>query len=174
MSKQFVTRFRFYWDDADHALERWLEEMAHQGLHLQSVGWLRCVFTFRRGAPAEMAYRIDFQVKRVAPDYVQLFVDAGWEHVDQSLGWQVWRAPLQAGRAPEIFTDVESSLRKYQRLLWLFVAVSVLFIVLLPFKSRPFWESPREIALTLALAGFNVYAMARLALRIRRLRKREP
>ena len=174
MSEQFVTKFRFFWDDADHAIERWFEDMARQGLHLYRVSWLRCKFTFRRGAPAEMSYRLDFQVKRTSPDYLQLFADAGWEHVDSELGWQYWRAPAQGGRIPEIFTDTESRIRKYQRLLWLFVLAWLPFIVLLPFKGGKLWTTPMEIVLTLALLGITLYAMVRLVLRIRRLRNPVP
>ena len=175
MSGQLVTKFRFFWDDADHALERWLEDMARQGLHLQSVGLVRCKFVFRRGEPAEMTYRLDFQVSRASPDYVQLFVDAGWEHVDQVLGWQFWRTPTRAERIPEIFTDVESRIRKYQRLLWLF-AFAWTPVVIMPFfkKGMDLWATPKDIVLTLAMLGFTVYAMARLVLRIRRLRKPAP
>ena len=170
MSARLVTKFRFFWDDADHALERWLQEMARQGLHLQKVGFMRCRFVFRRGAPAEMSYRLDFRVNRASPDYLQLFADAGWEHVDQVLGWQFWRAPAHAGRSLEIFTDVESRITKYQRLLWLFAFVWVLGIVLLFRRGDRVWDTPMNMALTLFLVALNVYPVARLLLRIRRLR----
>lgn len=175
MSDQFVTRFKFFWDDADHALEDWLQQMARQGLHLHKVGLLRCWFVFRRGAPAEMIYRLDFQARRTKPDYFQLFADAGWEHVDQVLGWQFWRAPVRAVRTPEIFTDVESRIRKYQRLIWLFAFAWLPFFIALPFVDvSKFWASPKDIALSLAVAGVTVYAVLRLVLRIRRLRNPTP
>lgn len=174
MSEQFVTKFRFFWDDADHAIESWLEDMARQGLHLHSVGWLRCKFTFRRGEPAEMAYRLDFRMSRTSPDYLQLFADAGWEHVDQELGWQYWRAPVQAGRTPEIFTDTESRIRKYQLLLWLFAIAWLPFLVMLPVRGGHLWETPRSMILMLAMFGVTVYAVVRLVLRIRKLRNPVP
>lgn len=174
MSDQFVTRFKFVWDDADHTLEAWLQEMARQGLHLHKVLCMRTVFVFRRGAPAEMAYRLDFQTKRIAPDHVQLFADAGWEHVDQSLGWQFWRAPVRAGQAPEIFTDAESLVRKYQRLLWLFALVWLVFLVTLYLKPNVDLQSPKDIAKFLAVVFFLVYPVLRLVLRIRRLRNPVP
>ena len=171
MSDQFVIRFKFFWDDADHMLESWLQDMARQGLHLHKVGVLRCWFVFRRGAPAEMSYRLDFQARRTKADYFQLFADAGWEHVDQVLGWQFWRAPARAGRTPEIFTDVESRIRKYQRLIWLFALAWLPLFIMLPFGDvNRFWATPRDIALMLALVGVSGYAVLRLVLRIRRLR----
>ena len=175
MSGPLVTKFKFVWDDADHALEDWLQQMARQGLHLHSVGMMRSKFVFRRGAPAETTYRLDFRVGRASPDDLQLFADAGWEHVDQLFGWQFWRAPTRAGRTPEIFTDTASRIRKYQVLLWLFALSWAPLFVKLFFKGgKGIWDRPSAIAVTLALAGFTVYAMARLVVRIRKLRKPEP
>jgi len=170
MSAQLVTKYRFFWDDADHAIEHWLEDMARQGLHLHRVSWLRCKFTFRRGEPAEMTYRLDFQTRRTSPDYLQLFADAGWEHVDRELGWQYWRTPTRAGRTPEIFTDTASRIRKYQRLLWLFALAWLPTLVLLSIKGWEHLATPRVAVMTLILVGITVYAMVRLVLRIRSLR----
>jgi Protein of unknown function (DUF2812) len=173
MSDQFVTKFKFFWDDADHALESWLQDMARQGLHLHKVSVLRCWFVFRRGAPAEMSYRLDFQARRTKADYYQLFADAGWEHVDQVLGWHFWRVPVRAGRVPEIFTDVESRIRKYQRLIWLFALAWLPFFVMLPFR-HPGEATPRSIGMLLGIAVVTLYAVLRLVLRIRRLRNPTP
>lgn len=174
MSGQFVSKFKFVWDDADHALERWLEEMARQGLHLHKVDCLRSRFVFQRGEPAEMAYRLDFQVRRISQDHIQLFVDAGWEHVDHSFGWQFWRAPVRAGRTPEIFTDTASRIRKYQRLLWLFAATFLLYAFRLFDKGAAAWDTPTDIVLNLFVAVFILYAAGRLLLRIHRLRNPQP
>ena len=175
MSSQFVTKFKFFWDDADHALEDWLQDMARQGLHLEKVGFLHYHFVFRRGEPAEMTYRLDYRATRLAPDYLQLFIDAGWEHVDQSFGWQFWRAPSLAGRTREIFTDVESRIKKYQRLLWLFALAWSPVVLLLPFeRGQARWDTPMEVGVTLAMLGVTAYLVARLVRRIRRLRNPEP
>ncbi|MFC5461394.1 DUF2812 domain-containing protein [Massilia niabensis] len=175
MSAQLVTKFKFFWDDADHAIERWLEDMARQGLHLHKMGLLHYHFVFRRGEPAEMTYRIDFRMMRPSPDYLQLFSDAGWEHAGQSLGWQIWRAPSYAGRTPEIFTDVESRIKKYQRLLWLFALAWSPALVLLPFeRGQAMWDTPQDIGRMLAGLGFTAYVVTRLVRRIRKLRNPVP
>ncbi len=46
--------------------------------------------------------------------------------------WQYWRKPIVAGDTPEIFTDNDSKIKKYQRLL-LFMAF---MLVLLMFLGR--------------------------------------
>lgn len=172
MSGKKVIKFRWFWDDADHAIETWLHEMALQGLHLKRIRCIRMVFVFERGAPADVTYRVDFLLTRADPHYLQLFQDAGWEHVDQLLGWQYWRAPTRPGRATEIFSDVPSQIKKYQRLLWLFAAAWLPMLLLLPINSRvhslTFWGAHA------VLAGVTIYAVVRLVLRIRRLREQAP
>ena len=174
MSEQLVRKLKLFWDDADHAIESWLEDMARQGLHLRRVGCLRSLFVFQRGAPQEVTYRTDFLLGRKDPHYVQLFIDAGWEHVDESLGWQYWRAPTREGRTPEIFTDVESQIKKYQRLLLLFALAALPLLLVLPSKRFMLHGTPVSNTLLLVTVATSAYAVIRLLLRIRRLRNREP
>jgi hypothetical protein len=174
MSAQLVRKFKWFWDDADHAMERWLQDMARQGLHLKRVTCIRTVFVFERGEPQDVAYRVDFLVMRKDPEYVQLFEDAGWEHVDESLGWQYWRAPMVAGRAPEIFTDVESQITKYKRLLYLFAVCSLPMLLIVPDRRFLRGEKPVSLVIVLITAAVTVYAVVRLLKRIRRLREPMP
>lgn len=175
MSGQKVIKFKWFWDDADHVIESWLRDMARQGLHLKRVSCLRTVFVFERGEPADVTYRVDFLLVRADPHYLQLFADAGWEHVDQLLGWQYWRAPTRTGRATEIFTDVASMIKKYQRLLWLFLISWLPMALITPFKlGRGFDQSPAMLWALAGVAGVTLYAVARLLLRIRALRAQAP
>jgi hypothetical protein len=175
MSGQTVIQFKWFWDDADHAIESWLQEMARQGLHLKRVSCLRTVFVFRRGEPAAVTYRLDFLIGRADPHYLQLFADAGWEHVDQLLGWQYWRAPTRAGVAMQIFTDVPSMIKKYQQLLWLFLIAWLAIALIHLFNHDPgFDRTPAKYWVLAGLAGATVYAVVRLLLRIRKLRAQAP
>ncbi|QNA90004.1 DUF2812 domain-containing protein [Massilia sp. Dwa41.01b] len=173
MKDQLVSKFKYFWDDDDYLIERWLEDMARQGLHLQGVDSLRTRFVFQRGEPMEMTYRLDFQMNTVSPDYLQLFADAGWERVDTSFGWQFWRAPAQAGRTREIFTDTESRIAKYQRLLGLFGICYGLYFITMVNKGARAWDTLFEIALNLVMMAVGVYATVRLVVRIRKLRNPE-
>lgn len=169
--RQLVRKIRWFWDDADHAIERWLEDMARQGLHLRSVGWLRTIFTFERGEPAEVRYRIDFRLARTDAHYLQLFQDAGWERVDELLGWQFWRAPAGSMLAPEIFTDVESMSRKYKQLIWLFVVPEVLYLPFVFMQVREKWDkAPGAVVFIAGAYALSIYCVARLVMRLRSLR----
>jgi hypothetical protein len=133
------------------------------------------VFVFERGEPADVTYRVDFLLMRADPAYLQLFADAGWEHVDQLLGWQYWRAPTRAGRATEIFTDVPSMIKKYQRLLWLFLISWLPMAVVVPLNlGRGYYTTPTHVGFLSLLAGVTIYAVVRLMIRIRRLREQGP
>lgn len=165
---KLVWKFRWFWDDADHVIERWLEQMAREGLHLKRVSALRTVFIFERGAPAEVNYRIDFRLTRTDAHYLQLFQDAGWQRADELLGWQFWRAPAGSVRSTEIFTDIESMGRRYKQLIWLFMVPLVLQLPLtvsLMREGRPGqWVA---VVLTHALV---LYCIARLVKRLRSLK----
>jgi hypothetical protein len=173
MSGQLVWKFKWFWDDADHVIERWLQDMASQGLHLQRISCLRILFVFKRGEPADVTYRIDLLLTRKNSDYDQLFIDAGWEHVDQLLGWQYWRTPTREGRTPEIFTDVESQIKKYRRLVWMFAFAWMPAALILPFKRSLSVSDVASDPILLVLAGFTLYSVMRLVRRIRQLREQD-
>ncbi|WP_374584217.1 DUF2812 domain-containing protein [Pseudoduganella sp.] len=165
---KLVWKFKWFWDDADHTCERWLEQQARAGLHLKRVHALRMLFVFERGEPAEVTYRIDFRLTRTDAHYLQLFEDAGWQRVDEQLGWQFWRAPAGMARTTEIFTDAESMGRKYKYLIVLFV---VPLLLQLPYTVKHLASGrPGLIAMVVGLHALCFYCVARLVKRLRSLR----
>jgi hypothetical protein len=128
MNKPLIKKAKWFWYWQDDKEETWLGEMARQGLHLQKMNTFGR-YSFLQGKPKDVAYRLDFvKNSRKTPDYFQLFQDAGWESVGEMNGWQYWRKDIQDGKVPEIFTDTESKVRKYQRML-VFSTISIpLFI----------------------------------------------
>jgi hypothetical protein len=114
MSASVVRKYKlwFVWQDEEH--QQWLERMAREGLHLRATNAIG-MHTFVRGAPADMVYRWD--VQKGTPHYLQLFRDAGWEHVASTMGWHCWRKARQAGATPEIFTDTAGKLARNGRIL---------------------------------------------------------
>lgn len=132
MNTSTITKFKFFWPDQDLEQEQWLREMARQGLHLKSVNILSR-WTFVQGAPADVTYRVDFNAQRDGSDFHQLFRDAGWEYAAACTGWQYWRRATVQGQAPEIFTDSDSKMGKFRRLLLL---LSVGLLAQLPLLAR--------------------------------------
>ena len=125
MTTQIKTKWFWLWQDEKE--EEWLRSMAQQGLHLKEIRLLNR-YVFEEGTPQDIVYRLDFLTNnKDYPGYLQLFRDAGWEHVAVNGSWQYFRKPAAQGAAPEIFTDNASKIQKYQRLVAILVVFSVIF-----------------------------------------------
>lgn len=171
-----ITRFKFFWAHQDEEQEHWLRGMARQGLHLVDVNPF-CFWTFRRGAPRDLVYRIDFGNGPGDDGFFQLMQDAGWTLAATTTGWQYWSTPVVNGRAPEIFTDSASKVKKFQRLLAVLLCSALpAFIMLITTDkgSLPLKLSMPTLVIlgTVYFAYFLVlsYTVMRLLLRIRAVR----
>ncbi|MBG0771317.1 MAG: DUF2812 domain-containing protein, partial [Anaerolineaceae bacterium] len=128
--KRVINKWFWAWEDDKE--EQWLTEMSEQGWHLAEVGFLGR-YTFLRGEPVKEIYRMDFLTDwKNRSSYLQLFSDAGWEHVSDFGGWQYFRKPAADETAQEIFTDVGSKVTKYQRVFWFLLVIILVYI--LPFN----------------------------------------
>ena len=179
-----VRKLFFIWQDEDE--ERWLEEMARNGLHLASVSSFGR-YTFQQGKPREFVYRLDYQekMKQEMQDYYQLFRDAGWEFVGERSFFKYFRKPRRAGEVNEIFTDNRSKIAKYKRILLFFlislIGICPAFILTLtqlnnnfcfpPFLS--FFRYGIQVVMLLSI-GLWFYGFIKLYLRIRELQKEAP
>jgi len=130
MERKIVRKFNWFWAWNDDREEAWLEEMSRQGLHLSSLG-LPGFYYFESGEPGDYAYRLDFNTThKDRANYLALFQDAGWEHLGNLGGWEYFRKQRKPGEVMEIFTDNESKIKKYTRLMvYLVIFFPVLFIL---------------------------------------------
>ncbi len=121
MKAETIKRARWFWPWQDAKEEAWLESMAQGGWLLKSVG-LPCVYMFERSEPTAYTYRLDYMPADKAQwdEYRQIFDDAGWEYIGEMPNWRYWRKQVAVGETAEIFTDTESKIRKYRRMLWSF------------------------------------------------------
>ena len=176
---QLVQKHRWFWAWDDEKEEAWLREMAKSGLHLvkpSPFGY----YSFVTREPHDIAYRLDFQLSSKNKDrdsYFQMFKDADWEHVGEMSGWQYFRKEVKDGEVPEIFTDNESKIVKYQRLLGYLVIFMPIWVVILlnGAISRLSWygETFEFIVkmLMLALICFFSYAVINIVKRISQLKR---
>lgn len=174
MTNESKRVFKWYWAWADEREEAWLTDMAQQGWHLTEPGVIG-VYTFERGAPANIVYRLDFKTAgKDMDDYLQLFNDAGWEHVGTMGSWQYFRTEAQEGTAPEIYTDNASKIQKYQRLLLfltIFLPIYIMMLTNIGDGSSPLMQAVSFVSGLIMV--LYAYAMVRLFLRIQVLRKRQ-
>jgi hypothetical protein len=177
MGRTTATKFRWFWAWQDEAEETWLERMSQQGYHLSSVV-LPGFYTFSMAEQRNYVYRLDYQTfrKKDKQEYLQLFNDAGWEHIGEMSAWQYFRKEAKPDETAEIFTDVESKIAKYKRVL-AFLGFFYLILITLVFTQRivsdnsyPWWGNIPQIIIVLVLMLFT-YAIIRLSIRIRQLRK---
>lgn len=183
MNEKLTTKSKWFWGWNDDKEEAWLTEMAKQGLHLVSPE-LFGKYTFAEGEPQDVVYRLDFVPSNKKDEsYFQLFRDAGWEYVREQSGWQYWRKEVKPGETPEIFTDAESKIQKYRRLLG-FLVIPFFPLVMGLFNMRNYLLLQNEIAhwlewvflgieiLTAAMFFLYIFVFIRIGLRIRQLKRK--
>lgn len=173
MQKKRMRKFKWFWAWQDEAEEEWLREMSNNGWHLARIGF-PTVYTFEAGEPRDFVYRLDYRsyYKMDKGDYLQLFSDAGWEKVEEMAGWQYFRQAARSGDELEIYTDSESKIGKYTRLLAFLgiLMLPLLFAIINLSKATYSWISVIRV-FNFLLFVLYVYAMIRLLLRIRELKR---
>ena len=177
MKDQSIQKFKWFWAWQDEKEEAWLAEMAREGLHLEDVT-LPALYHFRKGTPAEYVYRLDFQTlkSKDRASYLQLFADAGWEHIGDMGGWVYFRHRVDGTEIPEIYSDLESKLGKYQRVMLYLVVFLPIVSILLPINSQIDYFGPVvlgaiELFSFLLILIFS-YSLVMLFRRINQLKKR--
>lgn len=185
METTTITKTRWFWPWQDEKEEAWLESMSQEGWHLKSVQ-LPCVYTFGIGQPCHHSYRLDYLPtdKSKWAEYMQIFRDAGWEYIGEMSNWRYWRKLNTTGETPEIFTDAESKIRKYRRML-LYMGFFLMLLVFLGstfYTNRPWVETGHltfissiyllAMILYAVIIPIYVVVLIKLLLRIRQLKRK--
>ena len=171
-----ISKFKWFWAWQDEKEEAWLHEMSMKGMHFQSAGFPG-FYNFEVNGPRDYYYRMDFIIDRKDyQNYLQLFKDAGWEHLGEVGGWQYFRAEAEGTAIPEIYTDRDSKAQKYARLLGILIIFLPIFVIM---STRPVESTSRFTELYLAakfcmslLLIFYAWAMVMIFRRIQVLKKR--
>lgn len=172
-----VFKFWFAWDSDN--IEQYLEEMSMRGWHVAHIDGMLVNFMFERGEPKRVRYCMDYQQEDKA-EYKQLFVDDGWTLLQKSMGWYVWSKEY-AGERPSIYTDADSLILRNRRII-------LTMVVLLITQAPMLWLNASNLShvaltspgallpLVILLAvvySLLIYCVVRLALSIRKLKKRK-
>jgi hypothetical protein len=167
--------FRWFWAWQDHREEAWLGDMSRDGWHLEAFS-LPGVYHFRKGSPKRYVYRLDFQTSPMQDReaYLQLFRDAGWEHLGNMAAWEYFRKEALPGEEPEIFTDPESKIAKYRRIIgYLYIFLFVLLTINITTGSSLSETGHLSLVPRCILGGtliLYLFAILQIASRIRQLR----
>lgn len=169
-----MKQFRWFWAWDDEKEEIWLREMAQKGWHFKSVT-LPGNYTFEHGQPRDDVYRLDHFVdnKNSKADYLQLFLDAGWDYMGEMNGWQYFRKTALNGEIPDIFSDNESKAKKYQRIMLYLIIFLPIYLNFIFLSSRTEYEGIWVLAFVMSIfMVLYAYALLRLIMRISQLRKK--
>ena len=166
---------RWFWAWQDEQEENWLAEMSARGFHLVKPGVFGR-YEFQKGEPSQFVYRMDFLANsQQKKDYLQLFEDAGWEHLGEFGGWQYFRKPAGDDSAPEIFTDVRSKIQKYHRVLIFLAIVTPFYVAPLNYVNilavNAQWLMWSLFAIWTILLVLYVFSVIKILLRIDQLKK---
>ncbi|HUV26132.1 MAG TPA: DUF2812 domain-containing protein [Anaerolineales bacterium] len=173
MDKTTLRKFKWFWAWQDEAEENWLRKMANEGWHLSGIGF-PTIYDFKLGEPKDTVYRLDYRSywKMDKEDYLQLFRDSGWECVDEMAGWHYFRQLARPGEELEIYTDAESKIGKYQRLLaFLGILMLPLVFAVINLSKAPYGFVPIIQVFNALIFVLYVYAIIRILLRIRQLKR---
>lgn len=114
--------------------EAWLNQMAAQG-HLLSKADFR--YTFTPIQPGSATVRLDYRPSMSRSDfhdYLKLFEDAGWQHLDGSKGGgPQYFASFSADANADIFSDAASKAQRYRRSITSRSAILIPFLVIVYF-----------------------------------------
>lgn len=164
--EDLITKHKLFWAWEDDKEEEWLMEQSQQGLHLEEVSFI--TYRFNQGPPQDYAYRLDYlDSSKPTREYLQIFADAGWEHLGTLFGWQYFRKLVAPGETAEIYTDPESKIQKYRR-------VQTLLLTTMPVYLIAFMTFDEDFGFWLAiviflLMGFYAYALTKIENRIKKL-----
>ncbi|WP_188694314.1 DUF2812 domain-containing protein [Pullulanibacillus camelliae] len=154
----------------------WLMEMARRGWHLR--GYHSFVYSFVQGEPEEVVYKLDYRkaLKKVEhEEYVALFEDSGWTHVDDYMGWHYFKSAATAKVLPEIYSDSDSLLQKYKQLLTTLIScalplLAIYFLIVL--QNDYVFMLVLKILYPMIL-GVLLICILKTSLKLQRIKKRE-
>lgn len=154
---------------------KWLGEMSSQGWHLIHYAPFR--YLFEKGDPKNYIYKFDFRWRIEDWDhYLSLYEEAGWEYILTFAAWRYFRCDPDNVRVPEIFTDLESRVDKYTKLMrFLGLVFIYLIVVSITIVFNPHNDHSYGLGLKWLygiLLGIYTYILAGLYLRIREIKSK--
>lgn len=123
-----MTKFKLYFDKDEET--KWLNEKADEGWAL--TGFFAGFYAFEKCEKGKWRYQIDFGEKfgRATEDYRDFMAEAGIEIV-QCWGYWIFLRKLASEGKFQLYTDVESSIEHYTKILTMFKVVTILEIICL-------------------------------------------
>jgi len=140
-------------------------------LHLESISPFR-IYHFQQGEPGNFVYRLDFHIlkSKDKDSNLQLFEDAGWENIGDLSSWVYFRRPVNGTQIPEIYSDQESKIDKYRRMIVYLTIFLPIMVITIPniYRVDYFGPAASTILETLGILLLLLFAYVMVML-IRRI-----
>jgi hypothetical protein len=174
--RKTICKWFFAWNfDKEEA---WLNEMAATGLALVAVSGI--CYTFEQSEPGEYGIRIELlnnlPSHPESEQYIRFLEGTGAEHIGSTLRWVYFRKKKVNGTF-DLFSDYDCRIRHLNRVLWLLVPVSLIFIsgsINFTFRFLDGMHDPAIAVITLFEILFLIlilYGIIRLLILKHRLKK---
>lgn len=122
-----VRKFRLFIAPNINKEEQWLTELSSQGLHLVKYEYF--TYVFEEDPTKSFVYQIDFR-QDAKKDYFQLYEDAGWEYVTNSMSiFHYFRADASDSGIQKLYTDNDSLQDSFKRMISFYLLIFGLFLV---------------------------------------------
>ena len=113
-----TTRYKPLWSFDVRRTEAWLSEQSKKGFHVRKLNRFRRGFSFQKGEPRDVTYRIGHD-KNLTSVLSKSLVEDGWELVDKSGGWFVTANEKELD-AIKTFTSREGIIRRNRMIAYLY------------------------------------------------------
>lgn len=174
--RKSICKWFFAWDFDKE--EKWLNNMAAKGLALVAVHGI--FYTFEQSEPGEYGIRIELLNELPSfpesEQYIRFLEGTGAEHIGSTLRWVYFRKKKVNGEF-DPFSDYNCRVRHLNRVLWLLVPVSLIFIsgsINFTFRFLDGMRDPAVAVITLLEIAFLIliiYGIIRLLILKHRLKK---
>ena len=118
-NEDYKKQFKYFTIFEYEKEEEYLREMHKDGWKFIKVTGLG-VYHFEKCTPEDVVYQLDYNQEGIKnkDEYLQMFSDCGWEHLQEYAGYSYFRKPASEMQDDEgIFCDEESKLRMMERVL---------------------------------------------------------
>lgn len=147
------TMHRWFWVWDFEKEEKWLNEMSAKGLQLVAVGL--CKYVFEEGEKGEYAYRLELLKETPSnpesTSYIRFLEETGVEYIGSVLRWVYFRKKTAKG-AFELYSDIDSKIKHYSRIMTLISGVFLLEVATFFSNINNYWNRGLTINL-----GFSIF-----------------
>jgi len=168
-----MKKFKLFWIWQDEIEERWLQDLALEGCHLESIAFPG-FYRFSSGKPKKISICLGFlkSTDGNLQNDLDTIHQSGWEHIGRMKGWQYLRKSAEDREKQAILDIQKTKAEKFQRMMTFLVGFLPMMLIGFPVIARKFpppYQYIVIILLGLIIIAYTISA-AKIYQRIAQLR----